>query len=158
MSSKNVKKSSKQKEVQKKEEKSREVGRPTSYDPKYCQEMIDCLSQGYSITTFAVRIGVSKDTIYEWVKTHDEFSDAFRKAKDHEQSWYETTGRSAILGEIAGFNSPAYIFHMKNKFGWRDRPDDIKITHVLEEQKQLDKIDPNVIEGILLGREDEDDD
>jgi hypothetical protein len=138
--------------------KSNPEGRPTLYKPEYCQLIVDHMKEGNSVTSFAALVGVVKDTIYEWFKRYPEFADAFKKAKELEELWYEKAGKASMVGKIPNFNSAVYIFHMKNKFGWRDRPDDIKITHVLEEQKQLDKIDPNVIEGILLGREDEDDD
>ena len=56
-------------------------GQPTKYDPAYCDEIIEVCSQGHSITGFAGKIGVDRDTISEWAKVHPEFSVALKRAK-----------------------------------------------------------------------------
>jgi hypothetical protein len=59
------------------------VGRPSKYDPKYIDEVdiyLATTGQGQQhmpkIESFAIRIGVSKNTLYEWAKEHKEFQDA----------------------------------------------------------------------------------
>lgn len=56
-------------------------GRPSEYRPEYCQAVIDCMAQGFSLTAFAGSIRVAKDTVYEWIKTHPQFSDAVSRAR-----------------------------------------------------------------------------
>jgi hypothetical protein len=55
-------------------------GRPSQYRPEYCQAVIDFTSQGFSLTAFAGSIRVAKDTVYEWIKVHAQFSDAVARA------------------------------------------------------------------------------
>ena len=59
------------------------VGRPTKYDPKFIEEADKYLATtGHGsmhmpkIESFALHLGVSKDSLYEWAKLYPEFSDA----------------------------------------------------------------------------------
>ena len=69
------------------------VGRPTKYDPRYI-EMVDEYLQTTGreqtslpkIVGFALYIGVSKDSLYEWAKEHKEFSDALEKIMAHQEN------------------------------------------------------------------------
>lgn len=94
-------------------------GRPSKYDPKYCEEVIDYLGQGYSKEAFAGHIDVSEDTIYEWIKVHSDFSEAIKKAKAKSRIWWEDLGREMVMQ--GGGNAPIWIFNMKNRFGWKDK-------------------------------------
>ena len=57
------------------------AGRPSKYDPAYCADIVETCAQGYSITGFAGKIGVDRDTITEWAKVHPDFSLAVKRAK-----------------------------------------------------------------------------
>lgn len=50
------------------------AGRPSKYDPSYCDLVVDDMGQGYSLTAFAGRIGVDRSTIDEWRRSYPEFS------------------------------------------------------------------------------------
>ena len=62
------------------------VGRPTKYKPEFCQEADEYLKTVGKeqmhlpkIESFAIRLGVSKDSLYEWAKLYPEFSDSLKK-------------------------------------------------------------------------------
>jgi len=57
------------------------AGRPSKYDPKYCDEVIKVMGEGLSLTAFAGRIGVDRSTIDEWRNNFPEFSLACRKGQ-----------------------------------------------------------------------------
>lgn len=57
------------------------AGRPSKYDPKYCEEVVKVMGTGLSLTAFAGHIGTCRDTINEWRSVHPEFSDACRKGQ-----------------------------------------------------------------------------
>lgn len=60
-----------------------------------------------AIINFAKHIGVSVDTVYQWIKRHEEFSDAFTRAKDL-QKWF------LIENGLNGCYNPAFaIFTAK---------------------------------------------
>lgn len=98
------------------------AGRPTLYDPKYCDEIRDFMAQGYSIAGFAGSIRVSRQTIYQWRDDHPEFSDALNEAKALSALWWERNAIEIATGASNG-NSAMAIFGLKNRVAgeWRDK-------------------------------------
>lgn len=95
--------------------------RPTKYKPEYCKELIDFMSEGYSLEAFCGHIGIVKDTLYNWFKQHKDFSDAKKKALAKSLLWWEKQGIKAVSGENKDVNSTVWIFNMKNRHGWKDK-------------------------------------
>jgi transposase len=75
----------------------RPVGRPSLYDPKYCEEVIALGKIGKSVEQIASRLGFSLRTMYEWREVHEEFSHALSEAKEHEQAWWEDQADSYMV-------------------------------------------------------------
>jgi len=75
----------------------RPVGRPSLYDPKYCEEVIALGKIGKSVEQIASRLGFSLRTMYEWRDVHEEFSHALTEAKEHEQAWWEDQADSYMV-------------------------------------------------------------
>ena len=101
------------------------IGRPSKYDPKYCDEIVEFMSQGYSIEAFAGLIGVTKSTLYLWIKEHPEFSDAKTLGEAKSQLYFERIGNEHLVNVKDGpqLNTSFWIFNMKNRFKWRDNMD-----------------------------------
>lgn len=59
----------------------RSPGRPTKYDPSYCDEVIEFCSQGYSLSAFAGKIRVTRQSITDWRNAHPDFDEACQIAK-----------------------------------------------------------------------------
>jgi hypothetical protein len=57
------------------------AGRPTTYKPEYCDQVIDFMGKGGSLTAFAGSLKQSAKTIYAWVERHPEFADAVERAR-----------------------------------------------------------------------------
>lgn len=113
------------------------MGRPTLYRPEYCQMLIDHMAEGLSFETFAGVVGVDRDTVFHWVHQHPDFSDAKRKAIMKCQLYWEKLGIQISKSTTATLNEPgkarkqivkastgAWIFNMKNRFGWRNERED----------------------------------
>ena len=104
------------------------AGRPTKYKKEYCDKLIEHIGGGLSFESFAGLIGVSRDSIYAWAEKNPEFSDAKKVAEAKGRIFWEKVGRAGILDQLdkitgksnAKFNHIAWIFLMKNRFGWRD--------------------------------------
>lgn len=116
-------------------------GRPTSYRPEYCEQVIaffdvkpyfhrEVITTGKNDYTktetvevpndlphmvdFARKIGVSVDAIRDWDKKYPEFSHSLKIAK-------EMNEKMLAINALRGlYNSTFSIFMAKNKFGWRD--------------------------------------
>lgn len=104
--------------------KNKAVGRPSKYKKEFCEMLINHMKQGLSFESFGGVIGVAKDTLYQWVKKHKEFSDAKKIGTSFTILYWEKLGIAGTLGRIPGFNSTSWIFNMKNReTKWKDRQD-----------------------------------
>ena len=95
-------------------------GRPSKYDPKYCDKVVSLLSKGYSKEATAGKLGISRDTLYEWCQIHEDFSDSIKTGEAKSRYYWEKIGMDGMLGKVKGFRPVVWIFIMKNRFGWRD--------------------------------------
>jgi len=104
-------------------------GRPTKYNKKYCQIVLDMMKQGKSVIACCSKLNIHRDTFYEWVKEHPEFSDTYKLGMAHAETVWEGIGEKGVLGmEVkradgaTGRVHPGmYAFFMKNRFKWTDR-------------------------------------
>ena len=99
----------------------RKKGRPSAYDPKFADEVISFMADGYSIAGFAGHIGGSRSTVYKWADESEEFSDALKIAQAKAALWWERQARTiAATGEG---NASVTIFGLKNRVAdeWRDK-------------------------------------
>lgn len=93
----------------------RPVGRPTKYEPRFCDEVVADMAEGYSLTAFAGRIGVSKSTLNEWMDAHPEFSDAVSCAKAARLRKWEGLGLDvAAKGSGGPGAATVIVFGLKN--------------------------------------------
>lgn len=96
-------------------------GRPTDYKPEYCQMLIDHMAEGFSFESFAAVVKVNRDTLYNWVAIHPDFSDAKKAGFDESRLTWEKIGRD--IAKKGEGNATAFIFNMKNRFreDWNDK-------------------------------------
>lgn len=74
------------------------MGRPSLYDPAYCERVVELGKQGMSVVEMACDIGVCRATLEaNWPAEHPEFLEAFTRAKEESQAWWERTGRVGML-------------------------------------------------------------
>lgn len=92
------------------------AGRPTTYDPSYCEKIVEWGKQGISIVEMASRMDICEDTFYEWVKVHPEFSEAHRAARNHAKSWLVYQVRQMAEGEHKGnFRAAQFLLNVNHK-------------------------------------------
>lgn len=75
------------------------VGRPSKYDPKFCQTVVEAGEKGKSITQMALACGVCKNTLSDWASEHPEFSIAFTRAKMLSMDWWESVAQTHMIEE-----------------------------------------------------------
>lgn len=114
------------------------AGRPTKYEPEFCQRCIDFMGLGYSLTAFAGELGVARHTINDWMAAHPEFLQATRIGQATRTKSLEAT---LIAGET-GPKVTGHIFALKNADpeGWKDKreyevPGGINITITSDDAK-----------------------
>ena len=98
------------------------AGRPTKYKPEYCESVIEHMSSGASLTSFAAEIEVSRSTINLWIDEHPEFMESVKRAKAKCAAWWERQGREGATGN-KDINPTLVIFGLKNMGAedWRDK-------------------------------------
>jgi transposase len=128
----------KKKATKKKVVAKRKAGQPTKYKPEYCEAVIEYMKHGHSLTSFAAENGTTKATCHNWMKSHKEFFDAYKKARALCQSHWEKILHATATGKLKG-NLGAQVFWMKNRFrdDWQDR---------IEQEVSVKHLEPVIIE------------
>lgn len=88
------------------DQESRGPGRPTLYDPSYCERVIELGREGKTPLQMAVSIGVARTTLLAWADEHPEFLTALTLARELSQDWWESAGQNGLL--TPGFNASLY--------------------------------------------------
>lgn len=98
-------------------------GRPTKYDPAYCQIAIDLGKQGKSKASIAGTIGVTRMTLDNWAVANPDFLDAMALAKELALQWWEEKAQEMMVESPGGakLNSTVWSRSMGARF-----PDDYR--------------------------------
>ena len=75
----------------------RPVGRPSKYDPAYCEKVVELAKLGKSIEQICFDLHTPVRTLYEWRDRYPEFSQALTDAKDYEQAYWEMLAHTHIV-------------------------------------------------------------
>jgi hypothetical protein len=99
------------------------MGRPSKYKKEYCEMLIEHMSTGLSFESFAGIVRVNRDTVHEWAKVHQDFSEAKKIGMSLALLKWEKIGMEGMYmgSKDNPFNPTVWIFSMKNKFNWSDR-------------------------------------
>lgn len=97
------------------------AGRPSKYDPAFCDTAEATLSKGYSEAVLAGDLGVCIDTISEWKNVHPDFSVSVKVGRAKGARVWED--RLAKLADENQGNATGIIFGLKNRqpSEWRDK-------------------------------------
>jgi len=94
------------------------VGRPSKYDPVFCERVIQLGKLGKSIEQIACELDVGTKTIYNWRDEHPEFLRALDMAREFEQNWWETIAQTHMIEEkdAAKLNASIWSRSMAARF------------------------------------------
>lgn len=108
----------------------RPVGRPKkdlSELPDDWKEQVLALgAEGGSDVEMRVLLRISTDLWYRWLDEEPEFSETIKEARELCECWWTSHGRRMSSGAAEGMPA-VYIFNMKNRFKWRDKPEEIPV-------------------------------
>jgi hypothetical protein len=98
------------------------AGRPSKYDPAFCDKVIKLGEEGASIDEMAYECGVCDNTLDNWAEAHEEFFIAFTRAKQASQVWWERKGRSGMEKPAQEFQGNIWSRNMAARFPkkWRE--------------------------------------
>lgn len=103
-----------------KKAKPENIGAPSKYKDEFCQMLISHMTDGFSYESFAGKIGVAIQSLYNWEEQHQDFLEAKEKGFEKSRLFWEGIGIDIARDGIG--NATAYIFNMKNRFKkqWSD--------------------------------------
>lgn len=131
------------------------MARPTVYDPKFCEMLLKHFSvKPYrklkrkleandfpTLAGFAIKIGVHRETLLEWAKAHEEFSDAYKMAKEYQENFLVINGLKGLINTNFG------IFTAVNVLGFRNKPkDEVDVVVNNIGQKSDEELDKRIQE------------
>lgn len=83
--------------------------------------VIEHMSKGFSFESFAGVVECSKETLYEWRRVHQDFSDAVGIAFAKCQIFWESQGIDGLWNsKDRYFSQNSWNFNMRNRFKWKD--------------------------------------
>lgn len=89
-------------------------GRPSDYEPSFCERVIEMGKLGYSQAQMASELDVAKSTITEWAHKIPEFSNALTRARTHSQRWWEEQAQQGLRDR--DFNAGIWDKSVKSRF------------------------------------------
>lgn len=98
-------------------------GRPTKYTPEKCDIVIAAGKKGHAVAEMAVACDVCIDTIYEWAKVHQNFSEALTRAQVEAEAFWARRVREGLGKAPSEFQGPANLKYMGIRFQdrWSER-------------------------------------
>lgn len=97
-------------------------GRPSKYDPAFCEVVVTEMANGFSLTAVSAIIGVTRATINNWMAEYPEFLEAVTRGKAIRLLHWERTAL-AVASQGGGPGSATMVvFGLKNMGGdeWSD--------------------------------------
>lgn len=74
------------------------VGRPSKYQKKYCDLVIEIMREGKSLVAVAAEIGVSRKILNDWQVRYPDFREACDVGKALSQAWWEKLATMVAVG------------------------------------------------------------
>ena len=99
-------------------EDTKPVGRPSLYDPSYCDKVVELGRLGKSVEQISSNLGVSCRVLYDWRDKYPEFLRALEQAKEAEQTWWEDQAQAYMLEhkDAAKLNASIWSRSMAARF------------------------------------------
>lgn len=111
------------------------VGRPTDYDPEFCQVAIEFLDEGKSRIQLCRLLRISKSTMWEWEQKYPEFSNAIEHGITYSEAVWHDKGEEHLCNK--DFQTRLYELNMMNRFGWKRKHEEK--SNITAEIKEIDK-------------------
>ena len=91
----------------------RPVGRPSTYRPELCAQMIQAMAEGLSAEAAAAKIGISARSVFEWQKLHLEFLQAIKEGRHRALLFWEERAIAIAHGKPG--NAQLVTLALKNR-------------------------------------------
>jgi len=98
-----------------------ERGRPSKYDPKYCEMLIAHMRKGYTFDAFAGLIEVSRSSLYRWLDDNEDFRDTKDRATALSLLHWEGIAMDGVWNhpKEKTINATVLLMNLRNRHNWR---------------------------------------
>lgn len=124
---------------------------PTTYKPEYGVQILEKMSEGYSLAAAASFIDVHRRRVYDWMESHEDFRALVELGKAKRQQFLETR---LMKDEATGPQTTANIFALKNASAdWReDQQSKVTIDQTINHNHtlKLDSLSADQLEQLAL--------
>ena len=116
----------------------------------FLPKIIKLMKVGASLTEISALIGVTRQSMYYWLKSKDEkyakLQECVKLGLQLSESWWEKQGRLNIKSKQ--FNSVLWLMNMSNRFGWASSRQQIQQESTTKTEVKIEKLD-SVIDAII---------
>lgn len=81
-----------------------------------CDQIEELMGKGMTIAQAAVEMGVTRKTIYQWGREHEDFAEALERARDKSRAFYDERMMELACSPAKESNPAVFIFAMKGMF------------------------------------------
>ena len=92
---------------------------PNSGTHSWAKEIIEHYREGYSDAEVAAAMSITTRAFNEMLADNPTFSKLVEFGRTLSLAWWESQSRKNINNK--SFNTPLWVFTMKNKYGWADK-------------------------------------
>jgi hypothetical protein len=120
-------------------------GRATKYDEDFHpQEFIKLSEKGKTFAQIAAIWKIHRDTLHEWSRRHEDFSDSVKMGRQLAEGWYMEVGQNAMLGRLKDpvtgerikVDLGWFCWMTKNMFKWTDKVQVDQRTEIVDVDKE----------------------
>ena len=105
------------------------TGRPTTFKPEYCEDIIDFMSTGKSFTQWCASKMITRDTATEWMYKDQNFADSYKIAKHLCEAAWECKVQNSVNDRSVNFG--VLKMYMGHRFKWAEH-----INQTVQSQNQ----------------------
>lgn len=125
-----------------KSEETNHVGRPTDYDPKFCQFVINQMKMGWTRAMLCVQLGVCEQTFSTWLVVHPAFKKAYAVGKMCARAYLDGVELKNL--DNPNFNTKLHELHCRNRFKYESD----RLRAALNATEELRAITADISEGL----------
>jgi hypothetical protein len=137
----------------------KKIGRPTKYDPAFCDRVVELGRQGKSVEQISSALGFHYKTLLGWAETHQEFLEAMELAKQYEMAYWEDLGSQYIVEapQSAKLNTGLWSRSMAARFPAKYRENTkVEVTGKNDKPIQVDVLhdfSQSLVDDLLAARQ-----
>lgn len=120
-----------------KPKRGQKVGRPTKYDPKFCQKVIAWGKKGMAPVQWAAELMVSKQVLIDWCKAHPEFLDAYEVGMSLREAWLVKQSNNRTTGKNRFGSDTMIKFMLAANHGYREKLD-LEVSGEMTQKQQVE--------------------